>query len=107
MHLVQRTGEEAILPEVAAAPVETIDVLRIQLIGAFQSVGQRVRAGRCNDKMDVIGHQAVALHCQIKTRRRLGQKRQECTTVVIDEKDVLAVVAPLRHVVGTVFDYYS
>jgi hypothetical protein len=107
MDLVQRTGEEAVLPEMAAAPVETIDVLRVQLIRAFQSAGQRVRVGRRNDKVDVIGHQTIALYGQIKTARRLGQKRQEGTAVVIDEEDVLTVVAPLGHVVGTTFDNYS
>ena len=63
-------------------------------------------AGRY-DEMDMIGHQTVAVHNQLETLCRLGQKSQKQPPVVIHEKDVLAVVAPLRNMMGTTCNDYS
>lgn len=63
-------------------------------------------AGR-HDEMDMIGHQTVAVHNQLETLCCLRQKSQKQPPVVIYEKDVLAVVAPLRNVMSTTCNYYS
>jgi hypothetical protein len=101
MYFVQRARKEAILPKVSASPVESIDVLGVELIRAFQGFGQRgFLAGR-HDKMDVIGHQTVAVNDQIESLCGLGQKSQKHPPVVIYEKDVLAVIAALGNVMRT------
>jgi len=107
MRLVQGARKEPILPHVTAASVEPIDILSVELIRAFQGAGQRVLAARRHNKMDVIGHQTVAIDRQVKTLRRLSQKGQEHPTVFIHKEDVLLVVAPLSNVMSTPFDYYS
>jgi hypothetical protein len=107
MHLIQGTRKEPVLPQVAAASVETIDVLSVKLIGAFQGIGERGLALRRDDKMDVIGHQTVAINRQTKTLRRLGQKGQELPTVVIYKENILAVIAPLSNMMRTAFNYDS
>ena len=62
-------------------------------------------AGR-HDEMDMIGHQTVAVHNQLETPCCLRQNSQKQPPVVIYEKDVLAVVAPLRNVMDTTcYDY--
>jgi len=92
---------------VPASPVESIHILGIKLIRAFQGFCQRgFMDGRC-DKMDVIGHQTVAVHDQLETLGCLGQKRQKHPPVIISEKDVLAIIASLRNMMGTTCNDYS
>ena len=84
-----------------AASVESIDVLGVELIRAFQGFGkQGFMAGR-HDEMDVIRHQTVAVHHKLETLRGLSEKRQKDPPVVIYEEDVLAIIAPLGNVMGT------
>ena len=54
--------------------------------------------------MDVVGHQAITVHGQIETFRRLSQKVKKHSPVVIHKENILAVVAPLGNVMGTSFD---
>ena len=49
----------------------------------------------------MVGHQTVAVHDHLETLCGLGQKSQEHPPVIIYEEDVLAVIAPLRNVMGT------
>lgn len=84
-----------------ATSVEPIDVLGVELIGAFQGIGQRTFAARRYDKMDVIGHQAIAVHRQLETLCSLSQEGQEHPPVVVYEEGVLAVITPLSNVMST------
>jgi len=63
-------------------------------------------AGR-HDKMNVIGHQTVAVHNQLETLCGLRQKSQKQPPVVIDEENILAVVTPLRNVMSTTCNDYA
>lgn len=101
MDLIQRARKESILPQVAATAVEPVDVLGVELVRAFQDVGQGGFAVRHDDEMDVIGHQAVTFYSQIKTFRRFGQEGQENLPVIIDEENILAIITPLGNVMST------
>ena len=81
--------------------MEPVDVLGVELIRAFQGVGQRGFVVRRDDEMDVIGHQAVPFYGQIETLRRFGQEGLEDFPVIIDEEDILAVITPLGNVMST------
>ncbi len=54
------TGKEAILPKMAAAAVEAVDVLGVAKVGAAEGFGQRLRRRGAGDEVDVVGHQAPA-----------------------------------------------
>ncbi len=62
MVLIQRAGVESVLPEVAAAAVQTIDVLGVELIRPLEGVGQRGLLLGCDHQMDMVCHQAITLH---------------------------------------------
>ena len=55
---------------------------------------------RCNDKMNMIGHQAAAVHDQIQTLRLLSQKVKKHPPVIIYEENSLAVVTARRDMMG-------
>jgi len=59
MHLVHRAGVEPILPQVAAATVKAVDVLRVEIMRATHGLRQRILGVREGNQMDVVGHQAV------------------------------------------------
>jgi hypothetical protein len=101
MLVVQRTGKEAVLPQVAGAAVEAIYVLRIDLVDALEGEVQGVLAVRRGDQMKMIGHQAIALDLEAKARRRIPQKVQEYPPVIVHEENILTIVSPLGHVVRT------
>ena len=56
---------------------------------------------RCHDKMDMIGHQTVAIHSQFKTLSCLGQKGKKYPPVIIYEEDILAVISTLCNMMST------
>ncbi len=91
----------------AAAPVEPIDVLGVELIRAFKGIGERSFMPWCHNKMDMIGHQTVTVHDQLETLCSLGQQGQEHPPVIIYEEDVLTVIAPLSNMMGTTCNHNS
>jgi hypothetical protein len=56
---------------------------------------------RCHDKMDMIGHQTVAIYSQFKTLRCLGQKVKKYPPVIIYEEDIPAGISPLCYMMST------
>lgn len=99
MAAAQRAGIEAVLPQVAAAAVQVIDILRIKKMGSADGLGQRLRIGRSGNEVDVIGHQAPAEDLKAVFFGLLFEDRQVHPPVVIDEEDILAVVTPLGNMV--------
>ena len=102
--LAQRTGVEAILPEVSAAAVQAVDVLCIAKMGASQRFGQGVGVGWTCDQVNVIGHQAPAENLQAVFVGVFFEQGKIDPAVVIDEEDVLPVIAPLCDVVRDIRD---
>lgn len=100
MPLIQRAGKESVLPEMAAAAVQPVDVLAIEPVSAADDSGQRMGLAGNDHEVDVIGHQAVGQDSQPMPRRLLGQQIEIGPSVVIDEEDILAIVAALDDVVG-------
>jgi hypothetical protein len=107
VHFVQGTRKESVLPQVAASPVESIDVLGIELIRTLERFGQRVRAHRRYNEMNMIGHQTIAVHNHLGTLGGLCQKRQKHPSVVIHEEYILAVITTLGNVMSTTCNDYS
>jgi len=59
--IIQRAGVETVLPEVAAAAVQAVDVLSVQLVRPLEGVGQGAFLLWGDHEMDMIGHEAIAL----------------------------------------------
>jgi len=97
VHLVQDAGEEPPLPQVAAASVEPVDVLRVAQVRSPDGLGQGLVPVRDGHQVQVVGHQAVGDQLQAEPPGVLAQPPQIDPPIVIDEEDVLAVVAALRH----------
>jgi len=95
MPIVQRAGVEAVLPEVAAPIVHSVDVLRVSQMGSADCFRQRLGFAGCADDVDVVGHQAVAEYNQTEAFRLLCERAQEEPAVSISEEDVLSIVAAL------------
>ena len=96
---IERAGVEPVLPKVPAPTMQTIDVLRIPIVRASQGLGQSRLRCRRGDQVDVIGHQAIAVHSQPVPLPLFLKQTEVRDSVVVHEEHVLAVVAPLRDVV--------
>ena len=107
MVAIQRAGEEPVFPHVSAAPVQTVHVLRIQLVHALQGPRQRILALRRGDQVNMVRHQAIPLDPQRETRRRLPEVLEKYLPVRAHEENIHAIVATLRHVVGNARNHDS
>ena len=65
-------------------------------MGSTDGHCERRRAARDGDKMDMIGHEAIGEDDEAVSRQLLGEKIEVGASVVIDEEDILPVVAALN-----------
>jgi hypothetical protein len=84
----------------SASAVHAVDVLGIQKIGPAHELGQRIRPERRGDQVNMVGHQAIAIDSHAKPLRLLFEQSQEYDAVLVNEKYILLVIAPLGDVVG-------
>jgi len=57
--LLHRTGVEAVLPEMPAASMQPVQVLRVLEVRAPHRLGERLLPRRHDEEVHVVGHQAV------------------------------------------------
>ena len=98
---IERAGIEPALPEVAGAAMEAVDVLRITKVRPADGLGERVFLMRRGEDMDMITHQAIAEQFEPVLVRLLFEELQIHPPIIIDEEDILAVVASLGDMMGT------
>ena len=78
----------------AAAPVTPVEAQRVAEVGAADA--SRQRRGRIGDcEMQMIGHQAVAEDAELLAAAELAEGGEVEAAVVVEQEDVLAVVAAL------------
>ena len=94
VRIVQRTGEEPVLPQMAAAAVELVHIARIEVVRSANALGQRRLMQRRGHDMHVIGHQAAGMNRQTILLGLGLEHVQIAASIIIDEKDVLPVVPP-------------
>ena len=82
-----------------AAAVQAVYVLCVQKVSPADGPGQRLFARGHPDQVHVVGHQAIAEQPHAPPCGLLPEDPQINAAVVIDEEDVLAVVAALGDVV--------
>ena len=90
----QRAGEKPILPEMAGAVMQPVDVLGIAKMHPSDGPRQSVGTVRCDNEVNVVGHQAEAEDCHIRGDGFLGQYAEVGTAIIIDEKNGLTVAVP-------------
>ena len=91
----------------AAAIVQAVDVLGVDQIGAADSAGQGFFLVRNADDVDVIGHQAVAQDGEAVFQGVFLKQPQVLVLVLVQEKDILAIIATLGDVMWKTGHDYS
>jgi len=76
-----------------------IEALRVTLMGVAERLCECVRPLGNDDQMDVICHQAVAQNAEPIAVAVLAEQGEIALSIVVEQEDVLAVVAPLGDVV--------
>ena len=99
MNLIQGARKKAVLPKVAATPVQPIDILAVSEVRWADGLRQRIlRSGRPHE-MDVIGHKAIAKQAEAEALAVFAEEFEVRTAVVIHEENILTIVAALNNVV--------
>lgn len=101
---IEGGGKKAILPEVAGSFVEAVDVSRVEVVGSADGAGQGVDSRGDGDQVDVVAHQAIAEDREAVEVALRFEQREVNLSILIDEKDVLPVIAPLGNMVGDIRD---
>ena len=91
----------------AAAAVHAVDVLGVEIMSSADGFGECGAIARDRDDVDVIVHQAIGQHVQAEPLRLLFEPVEINLAVIVDEENVLPIVAALSNVVRHVFKNYS
>ena len=91
----------------AAAAVHAVDVLGVEKVGSAYGFGECGGVARDRDDVDVIDHQAISQHVQAEPLRLLFEPVEIYLAVIVNEENVLLVIAALSDVVRHVFKNYS
>ena len=86
MRIVHGIGVKAILPQMAAAAVEAVDVLGVEPMGSADRLGQGFGVLGDGDQVDVVVHEAVAEDAHAIPLALAGQDFQVRAAVVINEE---------------------
>ena len=98
--VVQGAGVKAILPEVAAALMQAVDILGVDEVRAADRLGQCLIVMRRQNQVDMIGHQAVARYLRPVSGGLSLQNLKIDFSVFLYKKDILPVVPPLGHMMS-------
>jgi hypothetical protein len=107
MSFIQSAGVKPPLPEMPAAPVHTIDILRVAKGRPADGSRQRFLLVRYRDKMNVIGHKTICKNLQFILIALLFKQLKKDIAVVIDKENVLAIIAPLSDMMRAINCDYS
>ncbi len=79
--------------------MQPIDILAISEVRLADRLRQRILQSRRPHEMDVVGHRAIALFVEAEALAVLAEEFEVRTVVVVNEKNILRVVAALNNVV--------
>lgn len=74
-------------------------VTSVATVRFADGAGQTILAGRHEDQMHVVGHEAVGPNLNLVLRTPLPHEIEVLAVIVIAEERLLATIAPLRHMV--------
>ena len=107
MPLIERAGVETPLPQMAAATMKAIDILRVAKMRSADGFCKRILGVRDRDDMDVIAHQTIADKFKGVLVRLLFQKLQVYPAVIVHEEYGVAIIAALRYMMRKSYRYCS
>src|SRR4051794_7568137 len=84
--------------------VQAIHVLRVEPVRASERLGQAVFRRRNKQVMNVIGHQAIRKNRDAMPKALAGEDSEIGSAVVIDEENILPIVASLGDVMNQAGD---
>ena len=89
------------MPEVAAALVEAVDVLRVAEVRAAYGVGQGIFGLRGRDDVNVIGHETIAGDVQAVFDGLVGEQLKIYMPIIIDKEYILTIISSLSDMMST------
>ncbi len=95
---LHHAGFVAPFPQAAGAPVEAVGVLDVAAPERLNQTRRGARFRRCQQQMDVIGHQGVGVDGAATSASRLFQPMEIAVVIFIGKKARLAVDAALNDV---------
>jgi hypothetical protein len=95
---VKRARERASLPQMTGETVFPVKVRGINPVGSVKSSPQRVAVFGNGDDMDVVCHQTVGAHSQMKSTAAFSQQLQVILTVGVVTKHIKPADSTLRDV---------
>jgi hypothetical protein len=104
MPVIKGTRIKPALPQMPAAPVKTVYVLRIHQMRPPYRLGQRIPIARYPYQMDMIAHKAVTNDSQPITARLLLKNLKIHRAIIINKEHILPIVTALRNVMGNIND---
>ncbi len=84
------------MPEMSAALVKAVDILRVAKVRPAYGFGKRIPGPRYRDDVDVIAHKAIADDVQPVLTGLIREQLQIHIPIIIDKENVLTVIPPLR-----------
>jgi hypothetical protein len=105
--VVERTGIESPLPDMAAGRHARVPVACVAAMGMLESLRQGLRGSGNYDQMHVIGHQTVAQQGEAMECRILPQQLEVGNAVGVVGQNYLSRVAALGDMVGDVNDDHA
>ena len=98
--IFDQTGFVAAFPQCPAAVVGVVEVADIASAQRLQSARDRAGSLRCEQQVDVIGHQHVSMYRAALAQCHFAQSGAIAEVVRVREETRLAVVAALHDVLG-------
>ena len=98
VRVVEHAGEEAALPEPASAVEPTMEILGILAREMLPEPADGVLHLAGDDKVDVVGHDRVAVDANLAEIGVVVQESEKLGAVLVGEGDRLAIVAALSDV---------
>ena len=91
----------------AASAVHVVDVLGVEIMSSADGLGECGVVARDRDDVDVILHQAIGQHVQAEPLGLLFEPVEIYMAVIVNEENVLLIIAALSDMVRHVFKHYS
>src|SRR5258708_15522774 len=99
---IHQAGAKASFPQGSAAAQPPVQLLDVALAEAFHEGGASIGRARRDEKMHMVGHQAVRVHRAAEARREKVQIGQITEVIEIAEKAAPAIIPPLHDMDRTI-----
>ena len=96
MVAIERAGKKSALPEVPVEPVPLVKGEGIARMRVAECAAQRVLVARNDDKVNVVGHQAIGPYLKLLLREIVGHRLSIGKTIRVVYENITASIPALR-----------